>query len=114
MVNAQGNLPQQRSEIRRQHLGRRYVHRDDGVSFLHPGLGQPLVEPGKPGSDFFIFQHMGGLAQLPQPPAQSGRAADGVPVRAAVGQNGKMVVFQKKTRRISSRQNLHRVLPLVS
>ena len=109
VVDAQGNLPQQRPEIRRQHLRGRHVHRDDGVAFLHPWLGQPLMEPRKPGRHFFVDKHMGGLAQLPQPPAQSGRAADGVPVRAAVGQNGEMVVFQKKTRRISSRQNLHRV-----
>ena len=109
MVNAQGDLPQQRAKVRRQHLRGRHVHRDDGVAFLHPWLGQPLVEPGKPGGHFLVFQHMRGFAQLPQSPAQRGGGADGVPVRAAVGQNGKMVVFQKKTRRISSRQNLHRV-----
>ena len=109
MVNAQGDFPQQRAKVCGQHLRGRHVHRDDGVAFLCPGLGQPLVEPGKPGGHFFVFQDMSGFAQLPQPPAQGGRAADGVPVRAAVGQNGEMVVFQKKTRRISSRQNLHRV-----
>ena len=69
MVDAQGDFPQQRPEVRRQHLGRRHVHRDDGVAFLCPGLGQPLVEPGKPGRHLFIFQHMGGFAQLPKPPA---------------------------------------------
>ena len=109
MVNAQGDFPQQRPEIRRQHLGRRHVHRDDGVAFLCPGLGQPLMEPRKPGRHFFVDKHMGGFAQLPKSPAQRGGGTDGIPVRAAVGQNGKMVVFQKKTRRISSRQNLHRV-----
>ena len=109
MVNAQGDFAQQRAKVCGQHLRGRHVHRDDGVALLCPGLGQPLMEPRKPGRHFFVDKHMGGLAQLPQPPAQSGRAADGVPVRAAVGQNGEMVVFQKKPRRISSRQNLHRV-----
>ena len=114
MVDAQGNSAQQRPEIHGQHLGGRHVHRNDGVALLHPGLGQPLMEPRKPGRHFFVDKHMGGFAQLPQSPAQSGGGADGVPVRAAVGQDGVVVVFQQKPRRISSRQNLHRELPQVS
>ena len=69
MVNTQGDFPQQRAKVCGQHLRGRHIHRDDGVALLHPGLGQPLMEPGKPGGHFLVFQHMGGFAQLPQPPA---------------------------------------------
>ena len=111
VVNAQGNASQQALEAIGKHAGGGHIHADDSV----PGLGlffaQTLVEPAEPIGNLGIFQNMGGFSQLPQPPAKSRGAAQGVPVGTAVGHDGVAVVLCQKGGGFRSRQFLHRALP---
>ncbi len=93
------------------HVGSCHVGGDNDVPLFRLFFGQPLVEMGIFGGDFGIAEHMGGLSQLPQPPAQQCGGANGVPVGTAVGKNGKPIMSQKELSRFSPRQCLHRVLP---
>ena len=67
VVDPQGDFSQQMLEGPGQHSGRGHIRRNDGVARLHIFLGQSLMEPPEPGRHFAIVQHMGSLAQLPQP-----------------------------------------------
>ena len=86
MVNSQVNTRGIFLGVLRQQAQGRNVHRHHEIrceTLLSPvGCGVALIGL----RDARIRQQVGGLAQVPQGPAQGGGRADGVPVRAHMGQ----------------------------
>ena len=111
VVDAQRRPIQKGQKAIRQHSRGGHIHGDQGVPLLRFRLGEAFVEPLEPGGDFGVGEDMAGFAQAPQPQAQCRRAAQGVPVGTAVGQQQVMVMGQKKLRRLSSRQLRHGLPP---
>ena len=111
VVNPQGNVSQQIGVDVGNQLGRGHVHTDNGVSLCHGVLGQPGVQPGKPGRQIGIGQDVGGFSQHPQPPAQCSSGAQGISVRPPVGQNGIVIPLQQETGSLSSVPDRHRGAP---
>ena len=107
VVDAKLHPIQQRREGIGQHSRGGHVHGDGNVPLLRFLPGQPLMEEGEPGGDLRVLENMAGFAQAPQPQAQRGGAAQGVPVGTAVGQQQVMVMAGEKFRRLSPRQLRH-------
>ncbi len=111
VVDPQGDASLKALEARRKHTGGSHVHADNGIPGFGGFLGQTHMEPPEPVGYLRIFQNMGGFSQFPQSPAQCRAAAQGVPVRTAMGQDGIMVMGNQKGGGLSLSQFLHRALP---
>ena len=73
-----------------------HIHRHHGLRTKILRGQQALQIGGEQGGGLRVGEHMGGLAQVPQTPAQGGGAAHRVPVRAHVGEDQiAVVVFEK-------------------
>ena len=111
VIDAQGHPWQKVLESLRQHTGGGHIGGDHRILRVYFLGGQALMEPGVPGGDSGVFQHMGGFAQLPQPQAQGGGGAYGIPVRPDVGEDHVIVMGQEVRRCLSPRQLLHGSFP---
>ena len=93
------------------HSGSGHIYTDDAAVCLDGGDAQPPVKPLVLGADALVFQHIGGFAQLAQTAAQGGGGADGVAVRAGVGENHIIIVGGQKGGSLIPRQWLHCLSP---
>ena len=107
VIDAQLDFSHQILGLVLEHAGCGHVNADDAVPGADTGGTESLVEPLVFGADAFVFQHMGGFPQLAQPQAQGGGGADGIAVRAGMGEDDVMVMGGQKCGCFSSRQYFH-------
>ena len=111
VVNAQPHPAEIPLGVVRQHPGRGHIGGDDGIVLSGLLHGKALQHPAEPAANAGIHQHMGGLAQTPQPQAQRRGAAQGIPVGADMGENHIVVMVAQESRRLNPRQALRHGLP---